>query len=258
MGASEEAITLKIIIIGMGVIFMLSLSVIVFFIIYQRRLLAQQKKHQKIESDYQKELLETAILSQEEERSRVAKELHDEVGAMLTTTKLYFGQITPSLPAKELEEITNKMASFLDDMIQSVRGISQDLRPVILEKLGLIEALQSLVQTIDDTGKIRIDFKDNTSKIVPKPKELNLYRIVQELINNTLKHAKAKNIGIEIKHENDTLVLLYQDDGIGLNHKGLSNKKGLGLKNIESRLSVLSGTMNFLKPKKGMAIRIVC
>jgi len=91
MGASEEAITLKIIIIGMGVIFMLSLSVILFFIIYQRRLLAQQRKHQKIESDYQKELLETAILSQEEERSRVAKELHDEVGAMLTTTKLYFG-----------------------------------------------------------------------------------------------------------------------------------------------------------------------
>ncbi|SHJ53812.1 sensor histidine kinase [Aquimarina spongiae] len=258
MGASEEAITLKIIIIGMGVIFMLSLSVIVFFIIYQRRLLAQQKKHQKIESDYQKELLETAILSQEEERSRVAKELHDEVGAMLTTTKLYFGQITPSLPEIEFEEITNKLRAFLDDMIQSVRGISQDLRPVILEKLGLIEALQSLVQTINDTGGIQINFKDNTSRIVPKPKELNLYRIVQELINNTLKHAKAKNVDIEIKHENEALVLLYKDDGIGLDHKTLLNKKGLGLKNIESRLSVLSGTMNFLKPKKGMAIRIVC
>ena len=257
MGNPEKAITFKIIIIGMLVIFSLALSVIVFFIIYQKRLLAQQKKHQKLESDYQKELLKTSISSQEEERSRIAKELHDDVGAMLTTTKLYFGQISPQLPAKELEEITVKMSGFFDDMIQSIRSISQDLRPVILEKLGLIEAIHSLVQTIQDSGKMKVIFKNNTTQSISKSKELNLYRIIQELITNTLKHALASVIQLELKNENNSLVILYEDNGKGLNKKNLILKKGLGLKNIESRLSILSGNIYFIEGNSGMKVKIV-
>ncbi len=256
MGETEGAITLKIIIIGMVVIFLLSLSVIVFFIIYQRRLLAQQKKHQKIESDYQKELLKTSIISQEEERSRIAKELHDDVGAMLTTTKLYFGQINPELPPEELLEITSKTSIFLDDMIHRVRSISQDLRPVVLEKLGLVEAIQSLAQTVNDSGKIKVKFQNNTSKTIAQSKALNLYRIIQELITNTIKHAEASMIKIELKNEKDALVIQYEDNGKGMDHKTLSHKKGLGLKNIESRLSVLSGRMDFLPTKSGMKVKI--
>ena len=248
---------LETIIIGMLVIFSLALSVIVFFIIYQKRLLAQQKKHQKLESDYQKELLKTSISSQEEERSRIAKELHDDVGAMLTTTKLYFGQISPQLPAKELEEITVKMSGFFDDMIQSIRSISQDLRPVILEKLGLIEAIHSLVQTIQDSGKMKVIFKNNTTQSISKSKELNLYRIIQELITNTLKHALASVIQLELKNENNSLVILYEDNGKGLNKKNLILKRGLGLKNIESRLSILSGNIYFIEGNSGMKVKIV-
>ncbi len=256
MGEPEEAITLKIIIIGMVVLFLLSLSLIVFFIIYQRRLLSQQKKHQKLESDYQKELLKTSILSQEEERTRIAKELHDDVGAMLTTTKLYFGQISPELSNDELKSITEKMSGFFDDMIHSVRSISQDLRPVVLEKLGLIEAIQSLTQIINDSGKIKVHFKNNTIKTIAKSKELNLYRIIQELVTNTLKHAEASTIKIELKNENGVLIVLYEDDGKGLDQKKLSSKKGLGLKNIESRLSVVSGNLIFLEKTPGMKVKI--
>jgi len=256
MGESEEAITLKIIIIGMVVIFLLSLSVIVFFIIYQRRLLAQQKRHQKAESDYQKELLKTSIQSQEEERTRIAKELHDDVGAMLTTTKLYIGQITPELPPEELTGIAHKIGGFFDDMIRSVRGISQDLRPVVLEKLGFIEAIDSLVQTVRDSGKIKISFMNNTISSIDKTKELNLYRIIQELITNTLKHADASSIKIEMKNQNNRLIIVYADDGKGLDQKQLQHRKGLGLKNIESRLSVLSGTISFLDKKSGMKVQL--
>lgn len=257
MGQPEEAVALKVIIIGMVVIFLLSLSVIIFFILYQRRLLAQQEKHQKIESDYQKELLKTSIISQEEERSRIAKELHDDVGAMLTTTKLYFGQITPELPPEELQGIAEKMSSFFDDMIRSVRSISQDLRPVVLEKLGLVEATQSLVQTINDSGKIKVRFKNTTIKTITKSKELNLYRIIQELITNTLKHAEASAIYVELKNEKNSLIILYEDDGKGLKQKNLLHKKGLGLKNIESRLSVLSGKIHFFKKSSGMKVKII-
>ncbi len=256
MNESEEAIALRIIIIGMIVIFLLSLSVIIFFIIYQRRLLAQQKKHQKIESDYQKQLLKTSIISQEEERSRIAKELHDDVGAMLTTTKLYFGQINTALPPDELSEITEKVSGFLDDTLQSIRSISKDLRPVILEKLGLIEAIQSLVQTIQDSGKIKISFDNNTSETIPRSKELNVYRIIQELITNTLKHAEASTIHIELKNDNGVFLIIYEDDGKGLEKENLTLRKGLGLNNIESRLSVLSGTIDFLEKENGMKVQL--
>ncbi|UOB19122.1 sensor histidine kinase [Abyssalbus ytuae] len=256
MGDTEEAITLKIILIGMAVLFLLSLSVIVFFILYQRRLLAQQKKHQKLESDYQKELLKTSIISQEKERSRIAKELHDDVGAMLITTKLYFDQITPGLKEEEITDITSRVKGFFEDMLGSIRSISQDLRPVVLENLGLIEALESLMETLNDSGKINIYFTNNTVSHISKLKELNIYRIIQELITNTLKHAEATVIKIELRQQEDVLLIFYEDNGKGIHKENLRHKKGLGLKNIESRLSVLSGKIKFQEKSKGLNIKM--
>ena len=255
MGESETTITLQIIIIGMVMLFVLSLAVILFFIIYQKRLLAQQKRHQQVAADYQRELLGVAIESQEKERTRIGKELHDDVGALLTTTKLYLSQISPELSAEELTTTTEKMRSLFDNMIQSVRNISQDLRPVILEKLGLLEAVQNLVQTINDSSKLNVLFVDNTTSSIAKATELNVYRIIQELINNTLKHAMASNISITFSNEANALKIVYEDDGIGMQQEYL-NQKGIGLRNIESRLSVLEGTIHFNAQKSGMKATI--
>lgn len=256
MGEAEEAITLKIVITVMIILFLLSLSVIVFFVIYQRRLLEQQKKHQKLESDYQRELLKTSILSQERERNRIAKELHDDVGAMLTTTKLYFDQIASELSPTEFNSISSKVKGFFEDMIHSVRTISQDLRPMVLERLGLVEAVQSLVQTINESGKIKISFLNHTACNLPKTGELNLYRIIQELINNTIKHAEASYVKIELQDEEKKLILKYKDDGKGFQNEQIKIHKGLGLKNIESRVSILDGNINFYGNNGGVKIMI--
>jgi signal transduction histidine kinase len=251
MVESETAVNLKIIIIGMVMLFVLALAVILFFIIYQKRLLAQQKKHQQVAADYQRELLGVAIESQEKERTRIGKELHDDVGALLTTTKLYLSQISPELSAEELTITSEKMRSLFDTMIQSVRNISQDLRPVILEKLGLIEAIENLVQTVNDSSKLKAVFVNNSTSSIAKADELNVYRIIQELINNTLKHAMASNITITFSNEGTAMKIIYEDDGIGLQQEYL-NQKGIGLRNIESRLSVVSGTIHFNAQKTGM------
>lgn len=256
MGESKEAITLKIIVIGMAVIFILSLAVIVFFILYQRKLLAQQKRHQEKETRYQKELLKTSILSQEKERNRIAKELHDDVGALLTTTKLYFNQITLDLSKAEVISLTNKSLSFLDTMIESVRNISRDLRPVILEKMGLIEAVQSLVQSIHDTGAIKIAFNNQPINSLSKSSELNCYRIIQELLNNTLKHAEANKVIIKIKSDNENLVIEYEDDGKGCDPETINSDGGLGFKNIKSRLSIVSGALSFPFSQQGFKVKI--
>lgn len=255
MGESESTITLQVIIIGMVMFFVLALAVILFFIVYQKRLLAQQKKHRQIEADYQRELLAVAIESEEKERTRIGKELHDDVGALLTTTKLYLSQVSSELSPEELTKTTDKMRSLFDTMIQGVRNISQDLRPVILEKLGLMEAIDNLVQTVNDTGKIKAKFVDFSTSSIAKANELNVYRIIQELINNTLKHAAASNLSITISNTGKILKIVYEDDGIGLQQEYL-NQKGIGLKNIESRLSVVEGTMNFSSQKSGMKATI--
>ncbi|WP_298513682.1 histidine kinase [uncultured Kordia sp.] len=257
MDHSESTVTLQIIIIGMVAIFVLSLAVILFFIIYQKRLFAQQQKHQKVAADYQRELLRIAIQSEEKERTRIGKELHDDVGALLTTTKLYLSQISPEMNAEKQKTTVEKMYSLLEAMIQGVRNISQDLRPVILERLGLIEAVKSLVTTVNDLNVVRVEFVDTTRNMVSKSHELNIYRIIQELLNNTLKHANATEVSIVFKNELSNLVIVYKDNGVGIIHEVLQEKKGIGLKNIESRLSILSGTFKFEDVKQGIQLTIL-
>ncbi|MEM6719755.1 MAG: histidine kinase [Bacteroidota bacterium] len=256
MGESESTLTLQIIVIGMGVLFALSFGVIVFFIIYQKRLFAQQQKHQEVEAAYQRELLQIAIQSEEKERSRIGKELHDDVGALLTTTKLYLSQISPEASPEKLEATTEKMYSLFERMIQGVRSISQDLRPAILERLGLVEAVKSMVNTINDLNVVKATFNDFSRKTIAKTHELNMYRILQELVNNTLKHANASEISILFTNELSDFVIVYQDNGVGFDEAILQQKKGIGLKNIESRLSVLSGSFRYEKVSKGIKLTI--
>lgn len=256
MGESDSTLTLQIIIIGMVVLFALALGVIIFFIIYQKRLFAQQQKHQEVEAAYQRELLQIAIQSEEKERSRIGKELHDDVGALLTTTKLYLSQISPKASPEKLAATTEKMYELFERMIQGVRSISQDLRPAILERLGLVEAVKSLVVTVNDLQVARVTFRNTASRIVSKENELNVYRILQELLNNTLKHASATYISIVFTNETSYFTIVYQDDGVGFDESTVQQKKGIGLKNIESRLSALSGKSYYEKVAKGIKLII--
>ncbi len=256
MDSTQNGIALQVFIVSMAIVFLLSVFVILFFVKYQRRLLAQQKARQKDAEEYQRDLLKNTINSQEAERNRIAKELHDEIGAMLTTTKLYAGQINAELSNTDLNVVTDKMNLLFDDMIQNTRRISQDLRPVILEKLGLIEGIENLVSTINDAGKLLVTFKYESVQLEHKQKELNLYRIVQELLNNALKHAQATEVKLELKTIDNANKLYYYDNGKGINHIKLKHKKGIGLKNIESRVSILSGAIVFNKVTKGTEIEI--
>jgi signal transduction histidine kinase len=256
MGKAEDGLAINIAIIGMAVIFLLSIIVVLFFIIYQRRLFAQQTRHQEKEAQHQRDLLKAVIASQEIERNRIGKELHDDIGAMLTTTKIYTNQLSPELSPNEWNAITQKIGSFFDDMIQNTRRISQDLRPVILENLGLIEAIEQLIKPLNDSKILQIYFEFEKIEIHHKSIELNLYRVVQEMLANTLKHANASEVKIYLKKENDTLILNYQDDGNGIDTNKTLREKGIGLKNIESRISILDGKIAFKPTNQGVYIQL--
>lgn len=238
----------------MSVVMFLVLALIVFFSVYQRRILAQHRAQLKSEAEYRTNLLKVSIESQEKERIRIAKELHDNIGASLITTKTYFKQVSGDLAPGDLNRITQKMNELFELMIDSSRSISQGLHPVILDKLGLIQAIDYLAETITESGEFICSFEANTDKRFDKSIELSLYRIVQELFANSIKHSKGKRIEVVFNATEDHIKLHYQDDGVGIQTEKVGS--GIGLKNIESRLSVLNGTMTSIPNHRGFCVEI--
>ena len=252
MGETSEVIDLGIIIYGMLGMFILALGVVFFFLTYQKRLFKQQQAHQQKEAEHQQQLLRANFLSQEKERSRIGKDLHDEVGAMLTTSKLYFQHLNQQVNEEKFEEIKAKTMGLLDETMTSVRRVSHDLRPVVLERLGLVEAITNMVDQLNASEQIQVSFHANSNVAIHKEFALNWFRIIQELLNNTLKH--AKHIDVHLRTVSNAIVLNYADDGIGLPKNG-KVMTGLGMQNIESRLNLMNGQLE-IKSKAGEGLEM--
>lgn len=250
----------RIFVIGTLGILLPTLIAILFFIFYQRRLLRQHKANKTLEANYQRELLEANINTEENVRQQIAKDLHDDVGARLSAVKLYLGHIQRKLEKKLFPiSLTQQTKELTSETIQSVRHISHNLLPPLLENFGLVDALQDLCDKLNETGSIKVIFEHRGyEQRLETQTELALYRIVQELTNNTLKHAQASEIHIFLYVGTQQLKLIYEDNGVGFdlsNDQQSDNQlikkanKGLGLKNIESRVKVLNGNMRFHSAK---------
>ena len=259
MGETTDVTILEVLLIGMIGMFIMSMAVVIFFVVYQQRLLKQTAQHRQLESNYHKDLLHASIKSQENERNRIAKDLHDEIGALLTTSKLYLGQLAPGTKDEDLTRLTRKMNELLEEMIRSVRRISRDLKPVVLENFGIAEALESMAQDLNETGQTTMTVVHDLHIPMKKDLELELYRIVQELVNNTLKHAGASEIDVQLyASTRGNILLSYKDNGCGFSKKewGKQVGTGLGLKNIESRINVINGALHFNPAPTGVDIKI--
>lgn len=253
MGETSQISAEQLLIGSMLGMFLLSLSIVIFFVMYQRRLLKQQEVHLKKEADYQQKLLRANFQSQEKERNRIGKDLHDEVGALLTTTKLYFQHLDQKTEVERFSEIKGKAFSMLEETMHTVRRVSHDLRPVVLERLGLVEAILNVVDKVNDSEQVEVVFRHSLTTEPDTEYALNWYRIIQELINNTLKHANASQINLEFKVIGEELVLKYTDNGVGLKEDS-DTKNGLGLQNIRSRIGLMQGELELKENVPGFEI----
>jgi len=249
MDGSGVAGEVNAIVIGMIGMFFLTLIIILFVVVYQRKLLKQERKHKAAEEAHQLELLQATIESQEVERDRIGRELHDGVGVMLSTTLMYLDHW------KEEDEEGKARASkrvdeLLHETIDSVRRVSANLRPVVLETLGLAEAIGDLTTTVANASGLNISFRSVYDHRLSQPHELNIYRVVQELLTNALRHAEATKITLEMTASADRFFLKYEDNGKGISKDQLG-QKGLGLKNIESRVNALNGKLKLSNPSEG-------
>ena len=227
-----------------SVITILTLLLIAIFMAYRsykhkqiaEKILMQQKSEKKV--------LDAVIRTEFEERKRFAEELHDAMGAHLSTLKLYINEMAEhNISDSERQDMLKHSNSLLDEAISNARSISHNIMPASLKTDGLESSLRSFIDKINASGKISIHL--TTSGLHQKYKPvmaLSVYRMITEMINNTLKHANASSIKISLSERNNKLYVTYNDNGKGFNFKEtLIKKEGLGLKNILNRIEVLGG-----------------
>lgn len=220
-------------------------AVVLFVVLYQKRTLKMQHEKQQVEAAYQRELLEVAVRSAESEQARIARDLHDSIGAMLSATKLKVAMIERQKEKADMSETASDANRMLDETITSIRRIAHDLLPPTLEKHGLIKALEQFCTSLSETSDLEARVEHADIPRLPVERELTLFRVAQELMNNTLKHAQAKEAVIKMSMGKEALLFEYWDDGKGFDPRDESTKAGLGLKNLRSRVSSLGGSIDF-------------
>ncbi len=241
MQLTENSELILIIFIGTIAMVSLALGILFFFIFYQRRLHKNELHLNSIKAGHQKELLKNSLLAQESERKRFAEDLHDEVGALLSAIKLNLSRIERKAENNNSKELASETKLHLDDVISQIRRITRNLLPPSLERFGLTEAIKELANWVNKSKIIKIDVWHNDSQQRFAPKyEMVVYRIFQELINNSIKYSEGSVITVKLKFSGTTLFLSVSDNGKGFEVEKVQ-AKGLGLKNIESRLSLMNG-----------------
>jgi signal transduction histidine kinase len=181
-------------------------------------------------ANHQDTLLRAEIQASEEERKRIASDLHDEIGMMLTSAKMV---VVHSFRKEEAIVL-------IDKSINKIREIIHQLHPSVVDQFGLKAALEETLETTALSVAFNLDFEIGTFKIHKKDVQINIYRIVLELLNNTIKHAHAKNVYLKISEVAEKrLCIEISDDGIGFDTETVV--KGIGLNNIKSRIQVMNG-----------------
>jgi len=228
------------------------------FLIYKNRKnrIISSQRIQQLEEEKKYLAARFLVEGQEEERKRVAMELHDNLGVLLSATKMQFTEIRDKNPENQI--LISKATKFLEQASSDVRKISHNLMPGLLTKLGLYEALEDLFENLDEAENMdaKIEVVGPKDRL-PENMEIMIYRMVQEMINNTIKHAGATKIDLTIILQSDELNISYSDNGKGFDVKEMLRKKSMGLQNIRSRVKFLDGLMRIdASPGNGSFYRI--
>ena len=208
--------------------------------------------------EIQQKMIEAVIQTEEKERKRIAADLHDGLGPLLSAAKLYFQAYIDAKDVTGKNDIESKLKSIIDNAIADMSRISHNISPHILENYGLTVALEIFLSELKINKNIKFDLNFEKFNRFDLKKELTIYRTISELINNTIKHAQATLITINIFILKNTLNLVYEDNGIGFSvDEKMLVKQGMGLKNIENRINSLEGVVVFDScQSKGMKVTI--
>jgi len=215
-----------------------------------------EKKSLAEKMAHQRQLSQAAIDGQEKERQEIGKELHDNIGQQLTTVKLLL-DLAKTSEDNEVARMITMALKGVGDIINEIRSISRSLVPSTLQDLGLIDSVNDLIDSLRQTQALRIDldYSGFDENALPENKKLSLFRIIQEQLNNIMKHANAQHVLISLRTTNSQILLKIADDGTGFDLQKI--RKGLGLSNIRNRAELFGGSVDIQSfPGKGCEITV--
>lgn len=249
----NNLLTITLLIVGIIFTTMLFVSLIAYLKLRQKKVLAE--KNERIRHQENEELLKKQELAafnamlegQEKERKRIARDLHDRIGSMLSMVKIHFKSVEDNLEALKSnnKEQYTKANQLLDEACDEVRKVAHDMVSGVLMKFGLVSALKNLCSSVQSTGQLKMELIDfGLDERLDYEYEINIYRIVQELLSNVLKHAEATEMTIQLLKKEETIHMIVEDDGKGFIIESPEFEQGMGLKNIKSRVFKLDGELS--------------
>jgi len=233
-------------------------GIIVFILVYQKKQLQYLGEKKQLKANYQKEILESRLEIQEQTLKSIAQEVHDNIGQVLTVAKLNLSMTDIHEPKLILQERLNNISELLNKAIRDLRDLSKSLHSDVIAEKGLLKAIQNELEILKKTGAYTIVLNiEGDYYYLPEQKELILFRVFQEIINNIIKHANASVIDVQLAFQPQQFVLCVKDNGIGFNIDNIKANEGIGLRNIINRIQLIGATY-FIdsQPLKSTTIKI--
>lgn len=227
---------------------------------YKNKQKLQQQRINELEKEKQLTATEAVLKGEEQERTRLAKDLHDGLGGMLSGIKYSLNTMKGNLVmTPDNAQAFERSLDMLDSSINEMRRVAHNMMPEALVKFGLDTALKDFSNDINKSGALQVSYQsigiENAG--IDQITAITVYRIIQELINNTMKHASAVTAIVQVTRSNGHITITVEDDGIGFNPGVLKQSKGIGWTNIQSRVEYLKGTLDIQsEPGKGTSVHI--
>ena len=241
-------------------LFLLALIIALLYFIYRNKQKLQEQKITKLETQQQLTATEAVLKGEEQERTRLARDLHDGLGGMLSGIKFSFNTMKGNLVmTPDNTQSFERSMDMLDSSIKEMRRVAHNMMPEALVKFGLDTALKDFCNEIQQSGALYISYQSIglENMVIKQTAEITIYRIVQELVNNIMKHAAAKNAIVQVTKTSGQLAVTVEDDGRGFDTNILNKVKGIGWSSIQNRVEFLKGTLDVISEKeKGTSVHI--
>jgi signal transduction histidine kinase len=257
MEISDNQKVIVLILGGTFAIILFIVAIILFFIAHQRKMLKTQLLFEKQNSDNRLQMITNINETQELERMRIARSVHDDIVSLLFLAKMTVGQIQISSD-ENIKELAKESENLIILTMNEIRKTINSLKPSLLEKFGLIDSIYEMIRIMKLNSSIVFNFDhDDSYKKFDEKSELAVYRVIQELLTNAAKHSKAKNVDITFKQSNENIEIIVKDNGIGFDIHQKTKSLGLGLKNIENRIFLINGIIKYTTiPENGTTCTI--
>jgi len=231
-----------------GIFLMLSMGItlLLFFYFSKKKILQKELEKKNIELQHSKDLLLATIAVQEKERKRIAQDLHDDISSKLNVVSLNCHMLSmPDINIEKQSEILDSIVGLSSKALENSRRIAHNLFPPVFDKFGLHAAIEELCSEFNSLENVAVSYKSNVVlDNSDKERHMHVFRILQELLNNSVRHGKASDIVILFEGSEEKTKCHYSDNGKGFDIIATGNKAGLGMKNIQSRIDFLKGTLS--------------